>query len=109
MNSSDSQDLSQDSAWSDSAESENAGRSDQQSTSRSANKEYVCFEIEDDLNRRLILSEDMSAYQTKKFSIFISDKLLNKKILEKYPVPSKSAVQAPKLDDYVPQIFSATG
>ena len=50
----------------------------------------------------------MSAYLTKTFTSFIPDKLLKENILDKYPVPSTSAVQAPKLDNYVPEIFNST-
>ena len=50
----------------------------------------------------------MSAYLTKTFASFIPYKLLKENILDKYPVSSTSAVQAPKLDNYVPEIFNAT-
>ena len=43
-----------------------------------------------------------------KFSHFILDKVLHEKILNKYPLLSSTSIKAPKLDDYVPKIFSAT-
>ena len=98
--SSDPENLSQDSAlsnsaMSDSAESANEGGSDGGPTSRSENEEYVRFEVEDKSNRRLTLPEGMPASLTEKFSTLTSDKLFNEKILEKKTVPSTSAVQAP--------------
>ena len=99
-----------DSATSDSAESEDDERNGVSQAQPDASAEdYIRFDIEDNANRKLTLPDDMSDYLTKKFSKFIPDKLLNEKIMEKYPMPSTSAVQTPELDNYVPEIFSATG
>ena len=97
---------SSDSVSSSSALSEERDDSDHPSTSRDGG--YVRFEVQDDSNRKRPLPEDMSAYLTKTFTSFIPDKLLKENILDKYPVPSTSAVQAPKLDNYVPEIFNTT-
>ena len=101
---------SDDSATSDSAESEDDERNGVSQAQPDASAEdYIRFDIEDNANRKLTLPDDMTDYLTKKFSKFIPDKLLNEKIMEKYPMPSTSAVQTPELDNYVPEIFSATG
>ena len=100
-----------DSASSDS-DSSNSGLSEERddsihlSTSRDGG--YVRYEVQDESNKKRPLPEDMSAYLTKTFTSIIPDKLLKENILDKYPVPSTSAVQAPKLDNYVPEIFNTT-
>ena len=47
-------------------------------------------------------------YLTKKFTRFVPEKVLNEKIMDKYPVPSVKSIMSPKLDVYVPEIFSAS-
>ena len=49
----------------------------------------------------------MKDYLSKKFNIFIPDRNLKEKILDKYPIPSTECIKAPELDDYVLEIFSA--
>ena len=97
---------SPDSDSSSSALSEERDDSDHPSTSRDGG--YIRLEVQDESNKKRPLPEDMSAYLTKTFTSFIPDKLLRENILDKYPVPSTSAVQAPKLDNYVPEIFNTT-
>ena len=70
--------------------------------------EYVRFEVEDDSQKKWSLPENMTSYISKKFSHFVPDKVLYEKILDKYPLPSSASIKASKLDDYVPEIFSAT-
>ena len=107
----------QDSASSDSDQSSlsDDGKEEENRPSTSENvsearngAEYVQFEVEDDSQKKWSLPEDMALYISKKFSHFIPDKVLHEKILDKYPLPSSASIKAPKLDDYVPEIFSAT-
>ena len=49
----------------------------------------------------------MTDYLSKRFNVFIPDKNLKEKILDKYPMLSAECIKAPELDDYVPEIFSA--
>ena len=69
--------------------------------------DYVHFQIDDDSQKKWSLLEDMNKYMSKKFNNFIPDKTLKEKILDKYLLPSSSAIKPPDLDDYVPEIFSA--
>ena len=102
-----SSDESDTSSSSDSEEGENGIPS--RARSENTDEDYVRFEVEVSSDRKLILPDDMSDYLTKKFSTFIPDKVLNEKIMGKFPIPSTSAVQTPDLDDYVPESFDATG
>ena len=66
------------------------------------------FGIEADSQSKLDLPKDMNEYLLTKFNKFIPDKSLKEKILDKLPLPSASCIKAPALDDYVPDIFTAT-
>ena len=107
----------QDSASSDSDESSSSedGKEKENRPSTSENvsetpngAEYIRFEVEDDSQKKWSLPEDMTSFISKKFSHFVPDKVLHEKILDKYPLPSSASIKASKLDDYVPEIFSAT-
>ena len=52
------------------------------------------------------LPKDLTDYLSKRFNVFIPDKNLKEKILDKYPMPSAECIKTPELDDYVPEIFS---
>ena len=47
---------------------------------------YVHFEVEEGADKTETLRKDMSDYLSKKFNVFIPDKCLKEKILDKYPL-----------------------
>ena len=120
-----SDDRSQDSASSDSASSDSSSadsssqseesdseveREKPSSSNASSSKDSTRqrFGIEADSQSKLDLPKDMNEYLLTKFNKFIPDKSLKEKILDKLPLPSASCIKAPALDDYVPDIFTAT-
>ena len=115
-----SDDSSQDSASSDSASADLSSQSEESdseverekpsSSNASSSKDSTRqrFGIEADSQSKLDLPKDMNEYLLTKFNKFIPDKSLKEKILDKLPLPSASCIKAPALDDYVPDIFTAT-
>ena len=91
----------------DSSEEGNDSIDEETRTSKTSDSsDYIRFDVMEEEKRHLSLPEDMEKYLLKSFSKFTPDKVLNEKILDKYPLPSH--VKALKLDDYVPEIFSSS-
>ena len=91
----------------DSSEEGNDSIDEETRTSKTSDSsDYIRFDVMEEEKRHLSLPEDMEKYLLKSFSKFTPDKVLNEKILDKYPLPSH--VKALKLDDYVQEIFSSS-
>ena len=70
---------------------------------------YVHFDIEDDVVAKIELSKELVQYVNKKFVKFIPDKVIQENILDTFPIPSNLPVKAPRINDYVGEIFSSSG
>ena len=99
-----SSDSDQSSSSDDGKEEENRPSTFENVSEAHKGAEYVQFEVEDDSQKKWSLP----FIYLQEILPFIPDKVLHEKILDKYPLPSSTSIKAPKLDDYVPEIFSAT-
>jgi len=70
------------------------------------NARYARFDLEDTKTSKILLPDEMANYVGRKFSTFVSDKVLNEKILDDCPVPANVHVGSSKVDEYVPELFS---
>jgi len=70
------------------------------------NARYARFDLEDTKTSKILLPDDMANYVGRKCSTFVSDKVLNEKILDDCPVPANVHVGSSKVDEYVPELFS---
>jgi hypothetical protein len=66
---------------------------------------HVRFDTDSTTCEKLVLPKDMVKYLANKFTSYLPDKDIQETVLDANPVPNIQCLQAPKIDDYLGEIF----